>query len=202
MPDPATPPTTPAATPEAAKPEAKAETPKPDAKPEAKAETPKQTPEEAKVAFEKAWGEWKAPEGFDKAQLRELVDWAQKNGVQPDAAGKIALREQARAKAAEEQYKHMAEKGWLEELQKDPELGGEKSRETMVSVMRAHDKLDPKVQELIKQHGVLYNPIIVRVLHDIGAKMKEDSFVRPGAIPTPEKKQSPFEKLEGMFKSK
>jgi hypothetical protein len=87
----------------------------------------------------------------------------------------------------------------LEDLQKDPELGGEKVRETMVDVMRATDKLPPKVQALIKEAGVLYNPVVVRILHAFGTGLKEDAFVRPGASPAPEKKQSLDDRLMGLW---
>jgi len=151
------------------------------------------------VDLEKQWEEFKAPDGFDKAQLKEIVDFARKEGIAPKAAAALALREKARAEAEEAQFKHLSEKGWLEDLQKDPELGGEKVRETMVDVMRATDKLPPKVQALIKEAGVLYNPVVVRILHAFGTGLKEDAFVRPGASPAPEKKQSLDDRLMGLW---
>ena len=74
------------------------------------------------------------------------------------------------------------------------------TRETMVDVMRAADKLPPKVQALIKEQGVLYNPVVVRILHAFGTGLKEDGFVRPGASPAAEKKLSLDERLEMTFK--
>lgn len=199
MPDSATPAATPdaAAAPAAAALAAAAAAPvaadagKPEAKPEAAPDLAKQ------------WESFKAPEGFDKEALKEIVAFAQKEGISPKAAASLALREQAAAKAREEreeaEFKHLSEKGWLEELNKDPDLGGAKVRETMVNVMRASDRLDPKVQALIKEQGVLYNPVVVRILHDIGSKMKEDSFVRPGASPAPEQKKTLDQRLESLW---
>ncbi len=152
-----------------------------------------------KVEFEKQWAEFKPPEGLDKEALKEVVAFARQAGIDPKAAAAIALRDKAREDKEAAEFKHMAEKGWLEELQKDPELGGEKSRETMVTAMRAHDKLPPKVQEMIKNQGVLYNPIVVRLLHAFGSGLKEDSFVRPGASPAPEQKKSLDERLQGLW---
>lgn len=198
MPEAATPAATPdaAAAPAAAVPAAAAAAPvaadagkQPEAKP-------------AAVDPAKQWEEFKAPEGFDKEALKEIVAFAQKEGISPKAAASLALREQTLAKAREAkeeaEFKHLSEKGWLEELNKDPDLGGAKVRETMVNVMRASDRLDPKVQALIKEQGVLYNPVVVRILHDIGSKMKEDSFVRPGASPAPEQKKSLDERLMSL----
>jgi hypothetical protein len=159
-------------------------------------------PAKDKADFDKQWAEFKAPEGYDKAALKQIVDFAREAGIPPAAAAKLAMREKARVEQEAANFKHMAEKGWLEELQKDPDLGGEKSRETMVNVMRAHDRMDPKVQALIKEHGVLYNPVVARILHDLGSKMKEDTFVRPGTSAPADKKQTPYEKLVGMFEPK
>lgn len=165
---------------------------KPDAKPAAA---------DPKAAFEKAWAEFKPPEGLDKDMLKDVVEFARANGVDPKAAAALALREKARAEKEEAEFKHMSEKGWLEDLQKDPELGGEKVRETMVTVMRAADRLNPKTQALIKEAGGVYNPVVVRILHDIGSKLKEDAFVRPGASPAQEQKLTPEQRLEAQYRA-
>jgi hypothetical protein len=146
------------------------------------------------------WASFQAPAGVDAKAIAPVVEWAKKSGLDPKAALAVAQRDAERAKAADDDYKHMAEKGWLEELQKDPQLGGEKTRETMVNVMRAHDKLSPEIQKIIKDEGVLYNPIVVRVLHDIGSRyFKEDSFVRPGTSPDADKKLSPVDRLARIY---
>jgi hypothetical protein len=150
--------------------------------------------------FDKQWSEFKPPEGFTVDGLKPLVEWAQKAGLDPKATAAVALREREAAAKEEADFKHLSEKGWLEELTKDPELGGPKIRETMVDVMRATDRLDPKVQALIKEQGILYNPVVVRILHDIGTKLREDNFVRPGATPAQGKAASADERFVGMFK--
>lgn len=155
---------------------------------------------DAAAEFAKQWAEFKAPEGLDKEMLKDVVDFARQAGIPPKAAAALAMREKAREDKEEAEFKHMSEKGWLEELSKDPELGGDKTRETMVDVMRAADKLPPKVQAIIKEAGVLYNPVVVRILHAFGTGLKEDGFVRPGASPTAERKLSLDERLEMTFK--
>ena len=176
-------------------------TPKP-----AEGTTPAATtpPEPAKAADppKDPWVDFKAPDGFDVEKLKPVVEWAKKSGLDPKAAAAVALREKEREAADEAEFKQLSEKGWLEELQKDPDLGGEKIRETMVDVMRAADKLNPKIQTLIKEAGVLYNPVVVRILHDIGTKMREDTFVRPGAIPGVGSRTQTGDPLEAMFKPK
>lgn len=146
------------------------------------------------------WASFKPPAGFDQKAIEPVVEWAKKSGLDPKAALAVAQRDADRAKADEAEYKHLAEKGWLEELQKDPVLGGEKTRETMVNVMRAHDKLSPEIQKTIKETGSIYNPLMVRVLHDIGSRyFKEDSFVRTGTSPEPDKKLAPLDKLTQIY---
>lgn len=145
------------------------------------------------------WKDYKAPEGFTADELKPIVEWAQKTGLDPKAAAAVALREKQAREKDEADFKHLSEKGWLEELQKDADLGGAKIRETMVDVQRAADRLSPKTQALIKEQGVLYNPVVVRILHDIGTKLREDTFVRPGDTPSPEQKQSLDERLASIW---
>jgi hypothetical protein len=146
------------------------------------------------------WAAFQPPAGVDAKAIAPVLDWAKKSGLDPKAALAVAQRDAERAKAEEEEYKQLAEKGWLEELQKDPQLGGEKTRETMVNVMRAHDKLSPEIQKTIKETGSIYNPLMVRVLHDIGSRyFKEDSFVRPGTSPEPDKKLAPLDRLTQIY---
>jgi hypothetical protein len=182
---------TPASTP-AATPAPVADTPKPAAPEAAKPAAPAKDP----------WADFKAPEGFTVESLKPIVEWAQKSGLDPKAAAAVAMREKQAQAAADAEFKHLSEKGWLEELQKDPELGGEKIRETMVDVTRTVDRLSPKTQALIKEAGILYNPVVVRILHDIGTKMREDQFVRPGATPGVEKRSPHHDPLEGLFQPK
>lgn len=139
------------------------------------------------------WAEFKPPEGFTVDEIKPVVEWAQKAGIDPKAAVAVALRDKESAAREEAEFKHLSEKGWLEELQKDPALGGEKTRETMVDVLRAADKLPPAIQSMIKDQGVLYNPIVVRVLHHFGTLLREDTFARPSTTPGGEKARSPFD---------
>lgn len=193
MPDPTPAPATdPAAAPAAAPAPAAAApaaAPAPDPKPAAQPE-PKADP----------WKDYKAPEGFTVDEIKPIVEWAQKAGLDPKAAAAVALREKERAAAEDAEFKRLSEKGWLEELQQDKELGGPNVRETMVNVTRAFDKLPEGVRKLITDEGVLYNPVVVRILHAIGSGMREDAFVRPGTVPS--QKQAggdPYARLEGIF---
>lgn len=196
----ATPTTDAAATPAAAVPAGAGAALVADAKPAADAGKPVEKADADPAAdLEKQWAEFKAPEGLDKAMLKEVVDFARQAGIPPKAAAALALRDKARADKEEAEFKHLSEKGWLEELQKDAVLGGEKTRETMVNVMRAADKLPRDVQAMIKEQGVIYNPLVVRILHAFGTGLKEDGFVRPGASPAQEKKMSLDERLEMTF---
>jgi len=167
--------------------------------------TPAAAPVAPAAPAKDPWADFKPPEGFTMDSLKATVEFAQKNGMDPKAAAALAVRDRdavaaASAKEAED-FKQLSEKGWLDELTADPELGGAKIRETMVDVMRGHDKLGPKTQAMIKDQGILYNPVLVRVLHDIGIKSKEDSFVRPGTSPGAQSQMSQEQRLQSMFTS-
>lgn len=190
MPDDITPPSTPApeATPAST----------PPATPPAAATPPPATPPPAADP----WVSFKPVEGYDAEQAKGLVEFVKKNGGGPEIASALMKRDMEVAKASEEQFKYMSEKGWLEELQKDPELGGEKVRETMVDTMRAFDRLPPALQLTIKEQGVLYNPIVVRLLHHFGVGFREATHVRPGATPATSQVRSMDDRLMDIFTPK
>jgi len=169
------------------------------AAPDKPAEKPVDKAGEKPADSKDQWGDFKAPEGFTLEGLKPIVEWAQKAGLDPKAAAAVAIREKQAAEKAEAEFKHLSEKGWLEELNKDPVLGGAKTRETMVDVMRAVDKLSPATQKIIKDEGVLYNPVIVRILYDMGTKTREDTFVRPGSTPGNTPKSLGVDALESLF---
>ena len=153
------------------------------------AAAPVAAPPAAPAAPADPWASFKPPEGFTVEALKPIVEWAQKSGLDPKDA-------------EEAEMKQLSEKGWLDELTADPKLGGANIRETMVDAMRGHDRLPADVQQLIKDQGVLYNPIIVRILHAVGKSQREDSFVRPGASPTPKPQMSDDDRLASMFAKK
>lgn len=163
------------------------------------ASAPAQPSAPAAEAPKDAWADFKAPEGYAPEQISGVVAWAKKNGLDPKAALAVAARDKEAGAAAEAEFKRLSEKGWLEDLQKDPVLGGDKVRETMVTVMRAVDKLPADVQKMIKDHGVLYNPILVRVLHSAGSMLREDTFVRSGQQPPEKKQEYGMSYLTNMF---
>lgn len=166
----------------------------------AAASAPAAAPAAPAAAPADPWKDYKPPEGFTVEEIKPVVEWAQKNGLDPKAAALIALRDKERSAAEEASFKQLAEKGWLEELQQDKELGGQNIRETMVSVTRAFDKLPAGVQKIINDEKMLYNPLIVRVLHAVGSGMKEDQFVRPGTVPSQQNTtKDPYARLEGIF---
>lgn len=172
------------------------------AAPATPAPAPAATPAAPPAAPADPWASFKPPEGFTVEALKPIVEWAQKAGLDPKAAAAVALRDKQAKEAEEAEMKQLSEKGWLDELTADPKLGGANIRETMVDAMRGHDRLPPEVQQMIKDQGVLYNPIIVRILHAVGKSQREDSFVRPGASPTPKPQMSDDDRLASMFAKK
>ena len=176
--------------------------PAPEAAAPAAAPVAAPAPAAAPAAPADPWASFKPPEGFTVEALKPIVEWAQKSGLDPEAAAAVAMRDKQSKDAEEAEMKQLSEKGWLDELTADPKLGGANIRETMVDAMRGHDRLPADVQQLIKDQGVLYNPIIVRILHAVGKSQREDSFVRPGASPTPKPQMSDDDRLASMFAKK
>lgn len=179
-----------AATPQAAPPQA---TPPQAAPPQAA--TPQAPPVDP-------WASFKPVEGIDESTANDMVEFVKTHKGGPEMAAALMKMEVEADAAEEEEFKQLSQKGWLEELQKDPVLGGAKTRETMVDAMRAFDRLDPAMQAVIREQGILYNPIVVRLLHHFGTGFREDSHVRPGATPAPRQAMSADDMLIQMFTPK
>ena len=163
--------------------------------------TPSPTPTPAPTPSD-PWQAYKPIEGVDPKIAGSVVEFVKKHGGNPDIANAILKRDMEAATREEQEFKELSEKGWLEELQKDPVLGGEKVRETMVDAMRAFDRLTPDLQIAIKEQGVLYNPIVIRLLHQFGVGFRAAPFTRPGATPAPSPARSIDDRLMDIFTPK
>jgi hypothetical protein len=147
--------------------------------PEAAKEPPK---EAAPPAAEPKYEYKDVPEGYDP---EELTAFAKEHKLSPDAAQKVLERDIAHKQAFIEQvqadFKQKSTEGWIKELKADPVLGGKNWEATLMQARRAADLLSPETRAKISEEGMQSYPTLVRAMYEIGAKLKEDTFVRGDA---------------------
>lgn len=147
-------------------------------------------PEDAKKPEVKAapdnYAEFKLPEGvkIDETSMKEFQSLAKGMNLPQDEAQKVidlgakyAAKWSADATAAIK----ATQTQWVEELKKDPQLGGDKLTENMGIAekgLKAYDT-DGKVSKLLVDTGLHNNVEIARLFHKIGSAMKEDKVVNP-----------------------
>ena len=74
-------------------------------------------------------------------------------------------------------------KGWLEETQADPEIGGEKSEEKISIANKAVAKFgSPALVELLKETGLGLHKEVIRAFYKMGLAISEDTMM-PGTNP-------------------
>jgi len=142
------------------------------------AATPTTEPTE-KAAPEPVYEFKDAPEGYD---TKALEAFAKEHKLSPETAQKVLEREAGAQKSLVEKlqadFQEMATKRWVDELKADPVIGGKNWDASVAQARRANDLLSPETRKSISEANLSNNPILFRALLDIGAKLKEDSFVR------------------------
>lgn len=67
---------------------------------------------------------------------------------------------------------------WAEQVQADPEIGGEKMKENIAVSERALEQFgSPELTNLLKQTGLSQHPEVIRLLYKVGTAISEDGFV-------------------------
>lgn len=133
-----------------------------------------------------------APEGYDTKQLEAF---AREHKLSPEAAQKVLEREKAVADSVQgdfaKKFEELTTKGWLEELKADKVLGGPKYEESRAQANRAWDTAPVELKKMVTDAKLQNNPIIFRLMHHFGARLKEDTFVggtnTAAAIPVEQK---------------
>ena len=138
---------------------------------------PGEAPAEAPVVPEQY--EFTMPEGMelDEAAAKAAGEVFKELGLTQEQADKLtALRvaeQQANAKAFEAQ-----QQAWAQELQNDPDIGGEQLAANAAIARRAVDKLgDDGLRQLLNETGIGNNPSLFRAFLKMGRLMSEDSGV-------------------------
>ena len=140
------------------------------------------------------------PEGseVDEAKLNSFAEVAKGAKLsQEDAQKFVDLYAATRKEAADEQVKAWAtvQEGWVNEAKNDPELGGDKFQETIVTAKNAIKILgSEKLVEALDVTGMGNHPEFIRFFAKVGRAIGEDqiNFGRGGSGETP---KSPAEIL-------
>lgn len=173
--------------------------------PEANADAPKENKEGEKPVEDKAAKEAegekkeevKAPESYTDFKLPEGVKVDDEfTGEFKTVAKDLQLPQEAAqkivdlgAKFADKWGKQAAQMikdtqaKWVGDLKKDSALGGEKLAENLSVAQKglnAYDK-DGKLNALLKETGLNNHVDLIRVFHQIGSTLKEDSLVNPNS---------------------
>ena len=123
------------------------------------------------------------PEGahVDEAVLGGFKEVAQKVGLDSAKATEIAswyAAEQQKTAKAWAEGETPIQKGWKDQLAKDPDFGGDKLPDTVLAARRVVEAYGGQAaREAFTELGIGNHPVIVRMLARIGRSMGEDSGV-------------------------
>jgi len=137
------------------------------------------------------------PEGVEanEATLNDITTYAKEHGLSNVQAQAQLNREIDLLAKGEEFYtqKHIqiledSKKQWLEEVKKDPEIGGDKFDVTVSKAKRVIDKFgSDKLKAALNESGLGNHPEVVRLFAKIGDLDKEDTHVGGnGPVASPE----------------
>lgn len=208
--------------PQGGTPEPKSETPKtevPAGKPSLITQDPNQTPQgEPKKEEPKPDEQPKAediqiklPEGVkvDEKFMGDFTKVAKELGLKSDGAQKLVdlhlqFVDKLSKEFADNATKQQDE--WYQSLEKDPDIGGSKLKETAVSVHKAVEKFGGKeFREAVDEAGLGNWPPLVKFLHKVGLALKDDTAGKEKGASTPANDEEAFIRelypnSPGMFK--
>jgi hypothetical protein len=129
---------------------------------------------------------------LDPKTVDNVIAFAKERGLTPEQAQGILDRESLNRTSYADAVKQEAEsvkKTWTDTALKDPEIGGtpEKLKESAELSKRVLQRY--ATQEFVKTletTGFGNHPELVRVFARIGKEMREDQFVAPEGVVTPE----------------
>lgn len=124
---------------------------------------------------------------LSKEAVDSVVSFAKEHKLPQDVASKILNREneavEGYVKAQVEAHEKQVNE-WVKEVQTDPELGGEKFKESAELSKRVVERFgSPKLVKELNETGYGNHPELVRLLSKIGRKMGNDTLVNPSAAP-------------------
>lgn len=117
----------------------------------------------------------------NKDGLEKFAAFAKQEGLTVEQANKLAKYDLERSKAQEESVAQTSAK-WLDEIKKDPELGGDKFDATRANVSRTFTRFGgPTLTTELDAMGMGNHPGLVRFANAVGAVLAEDIGSIPGA---------------------
>ena len=145
-----------------------------------------------------AYGEFKLPEGVtvDADSLKPATELFAETGLSQDQAQKFIdlamARETAAAHKSVQAFVDLQNQ-WVSEIKADPDIGGDRLKNSLASANRAIDRLNvPGLREALNFTGAGNHPAIVKAFVRLGQMIAEDRF-RPGHLARPEVPRSPAE---------
>lgn len=145
--------------------------------------------ENGEEAAQKSEADWElaAPADFPlpEENLKSFSEAAKKLGLtREQAEGMLGWHKafHEEALAANEAAMKQVINGWRNELAKDVEFGGAKSKETLAAARRALAVFDPDggLRALLRESGYQFHPEVVRAVARIGQAMGEHEFIGAG----------------------
>ena len=151
-------------------------------------ETPAAKPDApaAKAAVPEKY-ELKLPENstLNAASVEKIASFAKERGLSQDQAQALLEREHSAVKEnADKQQESLktAQNAWLEQAQKDTEIGGDKFKENAELSKRVVERFgSDALKKALNETGLGNHPELVRMIVRIGKAMSEDQLVLPGA---------------------
>jgi hypothetical protein len=138
--------------------------------------------------------ELKLPDGsaLDPKVVEATVAFAKEHKIAPEVAQKLLETRDADRKAYSDhiqaEFDQRVQK-WETDAKADPELAGKDGKQFDTNVqlaMRARDKFaNPALRQLLNETGFGNHPEVIKFFVRVGAAMKEDTFIPPGAPPPP-----------------
>lgn len=139
---------------------------------------------------------------FDAAALEGIGAFAKDLGLSSEAAQKLVERDSKMLDNFAEHVETLAEaehkervSTWRQSVEKDPELGGEKFKETQFLADKAVRMFStPELKQALNDTGLGNHPELVRMFVKIGKAISEDSFTTKGT-----EQQAPADVAKTMF---
>lgn len=126
----------------------------------------------------------KVPEGMDAKVAEPYLAAAKKHGLKGEAAQEffdLALKAGQESRTTfENTVKSNWEKTqaqWLDEARKDPEIGGDKFKESVANADKAVRRFGgDQLMDILIQTGLGKNPLVIKAFAKAGAAISEDSI--------------------------
>lgn len=117
---------------------------------------------------------------LDPKHLEKIASFAKERGLSQDQAQALLDRDNQLAVEQQANWDN-TQKQWVNEVQADKELGGERYAQNIENAKRALDQFaSPNLRKQLNETGLGNHPELVRVFARIGKAMADDTIIVPG----------------------